>query len=117
VLTILDLTDVYMTIFLPGADAGRLEMNGEARVILDAIPQYVIPATVSFVAADAQFTPKSVETKDEREKLMFRVKLNLAPDVLRRFISRVKTGLRGMGIVRTNSATGWPDDLQVKLPQ
>ena len=64
-----------MTIFLPGGDAGKLEMNSEARVILDAVPQYVIPASVSFVAADAQFTPKSVETKDEREKLMFRVKL------------------------------------------
>ena len=67
VLTILDLTDVYMTIFLPGADAGKLDMNSEARVILDAVPQYVIPASVSFVAADAQFTPKSVETKDERK--------------------------------------------------
>jgi HlyD family secretion protein len=117
VLTILDLTDVYMTIFLPGADAGKLDMNSEARVILDPVPQYVIPASVSFVAADAQFTPKSVETKDEREKLMFRVKLRLAPDVLQKYISKVKTGLRGMGIVRTNSATEWPDDLQVKLPQ
>jgi HlyD family secretion protein len=117
VFTILDLQDVYMTIFLPAATAGRLEIGGEARIILDPVPQYVVPASVSFVAADAQFTPKTVETSDEREKLMFRVKLRLDADVLKEYSRRVKTGVRGLGIVRTNTATAWPDDLQVKLPQ
>ena len=117
VLTILDLQDVYMTIFLPAAIAGKVEIGGEARVILDPVPQYVVPAKVSFVAADAQFTPKTVETKEEREKLMFRVKLQLDADVLKQFSRRVKTGVRGIGIVRTNPATAWPHDLQIKLPQ
>ena len=117
VLTILDLQDVYMTIFLPAASAAKLEIGGEARIILDPAPQYVIPASVSFVAADAQFTPKTVETAEEREKLMFRVKLKLDALVLKQFDRRVKTGVRGLGIVRTNAATTWPDDLQVKLPQ
>ncbi len=117
ILTILDLTDVYMTIFLPGADTAKLEIGGEARIVLDAVPDYVIPATVSFVAAEAQFTPKTVETKDERAKLMFRVKLKVDPQVLQKFYKRVKTGVRGMGIVRTDAATAWPDDLQVKLPE
>lgn len=116
ILTILDLTDVYMTIFLPGADVAKLEVGGEARIVLDAVPDYVIPATVSFVAADAQFTPKTVETKDERTKLMFRVKLKVDPQLLQKFYKRVKTGVRGMGIVRTIAATAWPDDLQIKLP-
>ena len=71
IVTILDLTDVYMVIFLNAADAGRLGIGDEARVILDAVPDYVIPAEVSFVASDAQFTPKTVETEAEREKLMF----------------------------------------------
>jgi len=117
VMTILDLQDVYMTIFLPAATAGRLEIGGEARIILDPAPQYVVPAKVSFVAADAQFTPKTVETKEEREKLMFRVKLQLDAEVLKQYSRRVKTGVRGLGIVRTNTAIAWPDDLQVKLPQ
>ena len=117
ILTILDLQDVYMTVFLPAATVGKLEIGGEARIILDPVPQYVIPASVSFVAADAQFTPKTVETADEREKLMFRVKLQLDVDVLKKYSRRVKTGVRGLGIVRTNAATAWPDDLQVKLPQ
>ena len=72
VFTILDLEDVYMTLFAPAAVAGRLEIGSEARIILDPVPQYVVPASVSFVAADAQFTPKTVETGEEREKLMFR---------------------------------------------
>jgi HlyD family secretion protein len=117
VMTILDLQDVYMTIFLPATAAGRLEIGSEARVILDPAPEYVVPAKVSFVAADAQFTPKTVETNEEREKLMFRAKLQLDADVLKQYSRRVKTGVRGIGVVRTNPATPWPDDLQVKLPR
>jgi len=117
IVTILDLTDVYMTIFLPAADAGRLGVGDEARIILDPVPDYVIPATVSFVAADAQFTPKTVETTDERAKLMFRIKLKVDPQVLQAFYTRVKTGIRGMGFVRTKPGVEWPADLQVKLPK
>lgn len=116
VLTVLDLRDVYMTIFLPAAQAGRLQLGGEARVVLDPVPQYVIPATISFVAPEAQFTPKTVETRDEREKLVFRVKLQIDPDVLKTHEGVVKTGVRGMGFVRTDRSVQWPDKLQVKLP-
>ncbi len=105
-----------MTIFLPAADAGRVAVGDEARIILDPIPDYVIPATVSFVAADAQFTPKTVETADERAKLMFRMKLKVDPQVLQQFYTRVKTGIRGMGFVRTKADVEWPADLEVKLP-
>lgn len=117
ILTVLDLKDVYMTVFLPAADAAKLELGGEARIILDPVPEYVVPATVSFVAADAQFTPKSVETREERQKLMFRVKLKIDSQVLEQYYQKVKTGVRGMGIVRTNKAIPWPDDLQTKLPK
>ena len=117
IVTILDLTDVYMTIFLPAADAGRLAVGDEARIILDPVPDYVIPASVSFVAADAQFTPKTVETTDERAKLMFRIKLKIDPQVLQQFYTRVKTGVRGLGFVRTKPDVEWPADLQVKLPK
>ncbi len=117
IVTILDLTDVYMTLFLPAADAGKLAVGDEARIILDPVPDYVVPATVSFVAADAQFTPKTVETKDERAKLMFRIKLKIDPQVLQQFYTRVKTGVRGLGFVRTKVDVEWPQDLQVKLPK
>ncbi|MGE5145894.1 MAG: HlyD family secretion protein [Candidatus Eiseniibacteriota bacterium] len=116
VATLLDLTDVYMTVFLPARDAGRLAFGAEARLVLDPVPQYVVPATVSFVAAEAQFTPKSVETQAERDSLMFRVKLKIAPDLLKKYESQVKTGVRGIAYVRVNSAAAWPPSLAVKLP-
>jgi HlyD family secretion protein len=117
VLTILDLKDVYMTIYLPADDAGKLTLGDEARVIADPIPQYVIPATISFVATDAQFTPKSVETAEERQKLMFRVKLQGEPKVLDKYHRFIKTGVRGLGFVRTDPKIPWPEELVVKLPQ
>jgi len=116
VLTILQLTDVYMTVFLPTTLAGRLNVGAEARIILDAAPQYVIPASVSFVAPRSQFTPKEVETKSERDKLMFRVKVKIAPELLTKYIERVRTGLPGVAYVRLDNAAPWPENLQVKLP-
>jgi HlyD family secretion protein len=116
VLNLLDLTDVYMTFFLPTAVAGRIALGAEVRLVLDAAPELVIPAHVSFVASEAQFTPKTVETAIEREKLMFRIKAQIPPDLLRKHITQVKTGLPGMAYVRLDANAEWPSRLQVKLP-
>lgn len=117
VATILDLTDVYLTIFLSARDAGRLAIGQEARIILDPAPEYVIPAKISFVAADAQFTPKSVETQEERDKLMFRVKVQIDSGLLRQYEKYVKTGVRGLGYVKVDRDAEWPTDLAIKIPQ
>jgi HlyD family secretion protein len=117
VLTLLDLDDAYMTVFLPAVSAGRLTIGSEARLVMDAAPEYVFPAKVSFVAAEAQFTPKSVETDSEREKLMFRVKLTVSPEVAHRFRAQIKPGLRGVAYVKVASDAVWPPDLTPKLPQ
>lgn len=116
IVTVLDLTDIHMIVFLHAADAGRVTMGDEARVILDAVPEYVIPAKVSFIASDSQFTPKTVETEDERKKLMFRVNLRIDPQELKRYYGRVEGGLRGTGFVLTSREAKWPPELQVKLP-
>lgn len=116
VLTLLDLTDVYMTIFLPTAKVGRVVIGSDARIILDAISQYVIPAQISFVAAEAQFTPRAVETRSEREKLMFRVKVKIDPALLRQHMQKVKTGVPGEAYVLLSPDAAWPDSLKVKLP-
>jgi HlyD family secretion protein len=115
VLTLLDLGDVYMTIFLSARVAGPLAIGDEARVTLDPLPGYVFPAKVTFVATEAQFTPKTVETPEEREKLMFRVKLSIDPELRERYEAQAKTGIRGIGFVRTERAS-WPDSLAVRLP-
>ena len=100
VLNIVDLSDVYMTFFLPTAAAGRVAIGSEVHLVLDAAPQYVVPARVTFVADVAQFTPKTVETAEERQKLMFRIKAKIPPDLLKKYIRQVKTGLPGMAYVR-----------------
>ena len=116
-LNLVDLSDVYMTFFVPETVAGKLALGGEARIVLDAAPQYVIPARISFVASTAQFTPKTVETASERQKLMFRVKAQIDPALLRQHLSLVKTGLPGVAWVRTDNARDWPATLAVKVPQ
>lgn len=112
VLNLVDLTDVFMTFFLPTDQAGRLAVGAEARIVLDAVPQAVIPATISFVSDVAQFTPKTVETAVEREKLMFRIRAQIPPELLRRYIEYVKTGLPGVVYVRIDSNAQWPAHLQ-----
>ena len=117
VLNLVDLSDVYMTFFLPEAAAGKLAMGAEARIILDAAPQYVIPATISFVASTAQFTPKTVETESERQKLMFRVKAQIDRELLQKHLKQVKTGLPGVAWVKVDNQAQWPAELAVKVPE
>ncbi|BES70588.1 HlyD family efflux transporter periplasmic adaptor subunit [Marinobacter nanhaiticus D15-8W] len=114
--TVLDVTDVYMTIFLPTGQAGKVRVGSDARIILDAIPDYVIPASVSFVAAEAQFTPKAVETRAERDKLMFRVRIRIDPELLNAYRDRVKTGVPGEAYIKIDDQQPWPDTLEVNLP-
>jgi HlyD family secretion protein len=114
--TLLDLTDVTMTIFLPTPLAGRVALGSDARIVLDAAPDFVVPAAVSFVAAEAQFTPKFVETENEREKLMYRIKVRIAPDLLATYRDYVKAGLTGEAYVKVEAAAAWPETLAPKLP-
>ncbi|WP_313604029.1 HlyD family secretion protein [Comamonas jiangduensis] len=117
VLNLVDLADVYMSFFLPETVAGRVALGSEVRIVLDAAPQFVIPAKVSFVSATAQFTPKTVETASERQKLMFRVKAQLDPQLLQKHLTQVKTGLPGQAWVLAEPGAQWPAHLQVKLPE
>ena len=64
----------------------------------------------------AQFTPKTVETEAERQKLMFRLKAQIPSDLLRKYIQIVKTGIPGMAYVKLDPKAEWPANLSVKLP-
>jgi HlyD family secretion protein len=117
--TVIDLSDVYTTVFLPGPQAGRLKVGNDpdaARLVMDAYPEFVFPGSVSFVAPESQFTPKTVEVQSEREQLMFRVKLQKPPGVLKGMEEQIKSGLRAMAYVRLDPAVEWPARLAVKLP-
>jgi len=114
--SLVDVGDVYMTFFLPEMAAGRVALGSEVRIVLDAAPHLVIPAQVSYVSSIAQFTPKTVETQSERQKMVFRVKARIDPELLARHPEQVKTGLPGMAHVRLEAGREWPASLQVRLP-
>ena len=117
VLNLVDLADVYMTFFLPEQAAGRVSMGTEVRIILDAAPDYPVPAVVSYVASTAQFTPKTVETREERQKLMFRVKAQIPPELLERYTEYVKTGLPGVAWVKLDPQAEWPANMRIRNAQ
>lgn len=108
VLLLIDPNDQYMNLYLPASVVGRLTQGDDARVVLDALPEHPLPAKVAFVAAKSQFTPKEVETRDERQKLVFRVKLRLTEPAA---VPQAKPGMPGAGYVRT-SPVDWPANLK-----
>ncbi|MGI2177008.1 HlyD family secretion protein [Shewanella frigidimarina] len=121
VLTVVNLADVYMEVFLPSAQANSIAIGAEARIKLDIL-DFAIPASVSFVSPESQFTPKQVETLSEREKLMFRAKVRIPQNLVQSHIDDVKTGIRGVAYIRLTTTSGekpapWPDFLQKLPPQ
>ena len=112
VFTMLDISYVYMDVYLPTEAAGKVKIGSDARIVLDALPQLAIPAKVSFVATQAQFTPKTVETQSERDTLMFRIRAKIDPERLRARADRVRSGLPGVTYLLLDPATAWPARLQ-----
>jgi HlyD family secretion protein len=111
-LTLVNLEDVYMEIFLPSEQAAKVKIGSEARITVDYDPDHAVAGKVSFVSPEAQFTPKQVETKSEREKLMFRVKIQLPKEIVAQYLERIKTGIRGVGYVKVDDSAVWPERLQ-----
>jgi len=111
-LTLVNLEDVYMEIFLPAEQASQLKVGSDARITLDHAPGRAVAGSVSFVSPEAQFTPKQVETRSERDKLMFRVKIQAPEELVSSYLERIKTGMRGVGYVKINESAVWPASLQ-----
>ena len=108
VFMMIDPSDQYMNLYLPASVVGKLTVGADARIVLDALPEQPLPAKITFVAAKSQFTPKEVETRDERQKLVFRVKLRLNDPSA---VPQAKPGMPGAGYVRT-ADVDWPANLQ-----
>jgi HlyD family secretion protein len=111
-LTVVNLEDIYMEIFLPSEQAASVKVGAEGRITLDYDAARAVAANVSFVSPEAQFTPKQVETQSEREKLMFRVKIRVPKEMAGQYVEQIKTGVRGVGYVKINESAVWPDRLQ-----
>ncbi len=116
VLNFLDMDNVYMNVFLCTSFAGQAAIGSEARIVLDSFPDNPIPATVTYVSETAQFTPKMVETSSERQKLMFRIKVKIDPEVFQDNPGLIKPGLPGVAWVRLNKHALWPSELEARVP-
>jgi HlyD family secretion protein len=117
VYTMLDVKYVYMDIFLPTDQAGQTKLGDEASLILDALPNLRIRASVTFIASQNEFTPKAVETQSERDKLMFRIRVQIDPKLLEVHENEVRAGLPGLAYIRVDAKTPWPASLQPMSPQ
>ena len=116
-LTVVNLEDVYMEIYLPSEQAAGIKIGADSRVTVDFAPGYAAPGKVSFVSPEAQFTPKQVETRSERDKLMFRVKIQIPKELVSAHIDRIKTGIRGVGYVKIKDSAVWPSWLERRFTE
>jgi HlyD family secretion protein len=89
-----------------------VKVGADARIVLDAYPDHPIPAKVSFVASESQFTPKTVETQTERDKLMFRIRVRIEQDRLLAHLDAIRSGLPGLTYIRWDPSAAWPKNLQ-----
>ena len=115
VVSVLDLHDVYINVFLPATQFNQVKINDDARIVIDGL-EAVFPAKITYLAAQAQFTPKSVETTEERAKLMFKVKLQVPLETVNQYQNLLKGGMTALGYVKYDQKANWPDNLQVNLP-
>lgn len=74
---LVDLDNLYLQVYIPEAQIGKVRLGLPARVFTDAFPDRGFPATVRYIASRAEFTPKEVQTPDERVKLVYEVRLYL----------------------------------------
>jgi HlyD family secretion protein len=113
IVTLLDPGDAYMTVFLPTRDIIRLKLGAQARLRLDDDGASILPAHISFIATEAQFTPRTVETESERDKLMYRVKLAIDRSWLAAHPRSVHGGLTGEAFIRLGEDAAWPAELEL----
>jgi HlyD family secretion protein len=96
ILTLVDPTSLWLRAYVPETDLGRIRLGQPARLTVDAFPGQSFPAKVTEIAAQAEFTPRNVQTPKERVNLVFRVKLGVAnPD------GRLKPGMPGDAVLVT----------------
>ncbi len=113
--TLLDTSDIYMTVFLPTREAGAIAMGAPARIVLDADASAPLPARVSFISPEAQFTPRQVETRGERDNLMYRVRVRIPEALALSRTERLNVGVTGVAYIQMRPNAQWPARLESEL--
>ncbi len=102
-LELVDLDHLYLKVYVPEVLIGKLRLDLPARIYTDAFPDQPFDATVRYIASKAEFTPKEVQTPDERVKLIYEVRLYLAENPDR----KLTPGLPADGIIRWKADAEW----------
>lgn len=102
-LELVDLDQLYLKVFVPGVEIGKLRLGLPAQIYTDAFPDRPFPATVRYIASRAEFTPKEVQTPDERVKLVYAVELYLDANPEH----RLTPGLPADAMIRWKESTPW----------
>jgi HlyD family secretion protein len=100
---IVDLDRLYLKVYVPEKDIGKVRLGLPARIYTDAFPNEPLAATVRYIASQAQFTPKEVQTPDERVKLVYAVKLYLDANPQH----RATPGLPADAVIRWQEDAPW----------
>lgn len=77
ILTVAELDEVHLEIFVAEAELGRLRLGQTAEVRIDSYPDRAFGGQIIFISPEAEFTPKNIQTKEERVKLVYRVKIKI----------------------------------------
>jgi HlyD family secretion protein len=102
--TLVDLDRLYVKIYVPEPSIGKVALGQDARVYVDAYPERPFAGRVSRVSQEAEFTPKNVETREERVKLVFAVEVALTENPG----GVLKPGMPADAIVRWRPDAPWP---------
>ncbi len=100
---LVDLDNIYLKVFVPENEIGKLRLDLPAYLYTDAYPDRPFPAQLRYIASQAEFTPKEVQTQKERVKLVYAVKLYLIenPDQC------LTPGLPADAVIRWKQDTAW----------
>lgn len=104
-LELTDLSRLYMKAYLPEAQIGRVQRGQPGRIHVDAFPGQPIAATVRYIASRAEFTPKEVQSRDERTRLVYEVRLYPDADPA----GRLNPGQPADAEIRWRSDTPWTE--------
>jgi HlyD family secretion protein len=102
-LELVDLDRLYLQVYVPEVQIGKVRLDLPARVYTDAFPDHPFEATVRYIASKAEFTPKEVQTPDERVKLIYAVRLYLKDNPEH----RLTPGLPADAIIRWKDDVAW----------
>lgn len=102
-LDVVDLDRLYLKVYVPETEIGHVRLNLPARIHVDSFPTDYFEAKVSYISASAEFTPKEVQTPDERVKLVYAVKLSLKANPNH----RLTPGMPADAIIQWNPGVEW----------